>query len=105
MKEQSEKESSSGKSKGKLVGSPEAFTPSGLSNGIIKCQESQVTNDNATSGMPKTMAVPICIWGDHSTAALVMSFDIAGLASGKGPTMQDVADLAAKLRNDVRVKA
>ncbi|WP_225100892.1 hypothetical protein [Streptomyces sp. CoH27] len=106
-KAKSEKKNSDGTSgsKGTLVGSPQQFTPSGFSNGVMKCQESQISNQGATSGAPKTITVPVCIWGDHSTMAIISSFDLAGLASGKGMSMQDVADLAAKLRNDVRVKA
>jgi hypothetical protein len=33
----------------------------------------------------------------------VSAFSLAGLASGNGGSIDDVASLAAKLRNDVRV--
>ncbi|MFC3577561.1 hypothetical protein ACFOZ0_30720 [Streptomyces yaanensis] len=84
---------------GKLVGSPQEFTPDGFENGVMKCQISEGTSSG------KTVQVPFCIWGDHSTVTYVISTDVAALAAGKGSSMQDAAALAAKLRNDVRVKA
>ncbi|MFF7387302.1 hypothetical protein ACFZAE_02380 [Streptomyces scabiei] len=96
MKEESEKGSDSD---GKLVGSPQEVTPDGFENGIMKCQESEGTEGG------KTMTLPVCIWGDHSTVAYVISIDMASMAAGKSTTIDEAAELAAKLRNDVRVKA
>lgn len=107
VKTESEKDQSKDSSKGKLLGSPQEFKPAGFSNGILKCQEAEITNtDSSTSaaGAPKTVKVPLCIWGDHSTVASVTSIDIAAFLTGKSATMEDTAALAAKLRNDVRVK-
>jgi hypothetical protein len=96
MKEDSEKDTSS---KGRLVGSPQKMSPSGFSNGVMKCQSVE------TKESGKTITTPICAWGDHSTVAYVVSFDFAGIATGKSTSLEDAAQLAAELRNDVRVKA
>ena len=96
MKTESTKDSSS--SDGKLVGSPQEFKPSGFKNGIMKCQEVE----SSQSG--KTTKMPFCIWGDHSTLTYVLSYDMASMAAGKSTSMDDAAELTAKVRNDVRVK-
>jgi hypothetical protein len=106
VKSESEKNQSGDSTKGKLLGSPETVNPSGFSNGIMKCQVAQIDNTSSSStgaGAAKTITVPFCIWGDHSTVAQVSAFSLAGLASGNGGSIDDVASLAAKLRNDVRV--
>jgi hypothetical protein len=91
---------------GKLIGSPQTVNPSGLSNAVMKCQVAQLdTSGSAQSGVPKTVKMPVCIWGDHSTVGLVTAYSVASIASGDGGTVDDTASLAAKLRNDVRVKA
>lgn len=97
MKSESAKSTASGD--GKLVGSPQEFTPAGFDNGIMKCQQIESTESGTTTQMP------FCIWGDHSTLSYVLTYDIASLASGKAATMEEAAELAAKLRADVRVKA
>ncbi|MFK4150013.1 hypothetical protein [Streptomyces sp. NPDC004065] len=106
IKSESEKDQSGDRTKGKLLGSPETVHPSGLSNGIMKCQVAEITNNSssASSSGPKTMKMPFCIWGDHSTVADVVSLDLASVATGGG-SVDTTASLAAKLRNDVRVKA
>ena len=100
-KENSEKESSSSSSGSdtKLVGSPEVVKPAGFSNGIMKCQYAE------TTGSGKSNKIPICIWGDHSTITYVVSYDLASMTTGKSTTIDEAAALAAKLRQDVRVKA
>ncbi|MFD3839606.1 hypothetical protein ACFWWC_25615 [Streptomyces sp. NPDC058642] len=95
MKKEAAKDKDSGQ---KLVGSPTEQTPSGFKNGVMKCQEIESTE----SGM--TVKMPFCIWGDHSTVAYVLSYDVAGLIAGKSKTMAEAAELTAKLRDDVRVK-
>ncbi|MFJ9863507.1 hypothetical protein [Streptomyces sp. NPDC101165] len=93
--------------KGKLIGSPETVNPSGFSNGVMKCQVAEFDNTGASGSTAgaKTVKVPVCIWADHSTTARVTAFSFASLASGDGGTIADTAELAAKLRNDVRVKS
>ncbi|GHD98900.1 hypothetical protein [Streptomyces alanosinicus] len=103
----SEKDQSDSDIKGKLIGSPETVTPSGFSNGVMKCQVAQLDNTGSSdspAGAAKTVKLPVCIWADHSTVVKVMTLSIAGLATGDGGTINDTADIAAKLRNDVRVK-
>ncbi|GAA1354465.1 hypothetical protein [Streptomyces beijiangensis] len=90
-------------SKGELVGSPQAFTPDGFKDGILKCQEARIT-DSSSGG--KTVSIPICIWGDNSTIAYVNNMDLAVLTgTEKSQSLADAAALSAKLRNDVRVEA
>jgi hypothetical protein len=107
LKTESEKDQSKDKTKGKLIGSPQEFKPSGFSNGILKCQAAEITNTDSstsTAGAPKTVKVPLCVWGDHSTVASVTSVDIAAFLTGKSGSLDDAAATAAKLRSDVRVK-
>ncbi|MFD7900449.1 hypothetical protein [Streptomyces sp. NPDC059743] len=83
---------------GELVGSPQEFSPTGFENGVLKCQEAKITDSG------KTSSFPTCIWADHSTVVYVLSIDLAQLSTGKPTSLADAATLAAKLRNDVRVK-
>ena len=98
-----ESEEAKAEDEGKLVGSPKAFEPSGLGGAILKCQELKGKNDESTG--PKEMSIPVCIWGDHSTVAMVMPIDLADILSGKPSSLEDAAETAVKLRKDVRVKA
>ncbi|MEU7338260.1 MULTISPECIES: hypothetical protein [unclassified Streptomyces] len=94
-----EKESKKGSaSDGKLVGSPQKMTPAGFKNGVMKCQFVE------TEANSKTTRMPICIWGDHSTVAYVVSYDMASVLKGKSGSMDVAAETASKLRDDVRVK-
>ncbi|GAA3136343.1 hypothetical protein [Streptomyces echinatus] len=105
-KTESEKDQGDSDTKGKLVGSPEIVHPADF-NGIMKCQVAQIDSSASASseaGVPKTLKLPICIWGDHSTVAIVSSYSVASIASGEGGSVDDAAEIAAKLRNDVRVK-
>ncbi|MEU9212081.1 hypothetical protein AB0D27_30135 [Streptomyces sp. NPDC048415] len=106
LKTESEKDQSGDSSKGKMVGSPKAVTPAGFDGGIMKCQEAEITNTSSTGGSTaKTVTMPFCIWGDHSTVVDVIAMNYAGFLTGKAGTIDDTAALAAKLRKDVRVKA
>ncbi|GGX85520.1 hypothetical protein [Streptomyces anandii] len=103
MKSKQEKE---GTKDGELLGSPKAYNPSGLDGAVLKCQSLKVEmGSSAGSTGPKDMTMPVCIWGDHSTLGLVMPVDFASAMTGKASTPEDAADIAAKLRKDVRVKA
>ncbi|MEV6019800.1 hypothetical protein [Streptomyces sp. NPDC051997] len=99
MKKEQQKE---GTKSGEFIGSPKAYSPSGLSGAVLKCQEIKV--NNSSSG-PKTFTMPVCIWGDHSTLGYVLPIDFASMMAGKSSTPEAAAEIAAKLRNDVRVKA
>ncbi|MEV6006157.1 hypothetical protein AB0M29_05065 [Streptomyces sp. NPDC051976] len=81
------------------VGRPEELKPSGFTIGVMKCQ--QVRIDDV---VVQTDAV--CVWGDGSTLALVTSHPPRlGDASATVPTsLHDAAELAATVREEVRVK-
>lgn len=106
LKTQSQKEQSSDDSTGELVGSPKAVTPEGLDGAVMKCQNVKIKDNDpsATAKGPKEINVPVCIWGDHSTVAFTTAVDVAGALTGKGTDLDEAASIAAKLRNDVRVK-
>ncbi|MFF3123584.1 hypothetical protein ACFVRD_14705 [Streptomyces sp. NPDC057908] len=91
------------RTKSEFIGSPKAFTPAGFENGVLKCQEAKVTDISSTGGGKET-TMPFCIWGDHSTVTYVMDVDMAGMMTGKSVSLDDAANDAAKLRNDVRVE-
>ncbi|MEU3031849.1 hypothetical protein ACPCBC_33740 [Streptomyces incarnatus] len=108
IKTEASKDQSDSATKGKMLGSPETVHPAGFSNGVMKCQVAQIDSSGSSSsasGMPKSFKMPVCIWGDHSTVAFVSDYSVASLASGQSGSLDDTAELAAKLRNDVRVKA
>ncbi|MEV7404055.1 hypothetical protein AB0N93_27140 [Streptomyces sp. NPDC091267] len=86
---------------GQLIGSPKSYSPEGFENGVLKCQESETAAEK-TGG--KATTIPFCIWGDHSTVAVVINMDMAGLLTGKSMSVEDAASNTAKLRNDVRVE-
>ncbi|MFG2709168.1 hypothetical protein ACGFX2_01250 [Streptomyces goshikiensis] len=90
-----------------LVGSPKEMSPAGFKGAVMKCQEVKMTstkNDPTYKG-PKEMTIPICIWGDYSTLSMVSASDVASLLVGKpGYTLEQTADLTAKLYNTARVK-
>ncbi|WP_330330387.1 hypothetical protein OHS33_12035 [Streptomyces sp. NBC_00536] len=90
-----------------LVGSPKTMSPAGFKGAVLKCQEAKFTSkDAAASKGPKGGTLPICIWGDYSTLSVVSASDVASLLAGKpGFTLEQTADLAAKLYNTARVKA
>ncbi|ATZ26698.1 hypothetical protein ACFZBM_15365 [Streptomyces lavendulae] len=94
------------KSTVELVGSPKSMTPAGFKGAVLKCQEIKATpkDPTATKGI-KEFTVPVCIWGDYSTLAAVSASETASLLAGKpGYTLEQTADLAAKLYNTARVK-
>ncbi|MFI0962122.1 hypothetical protein ACH4S8_12065 [Streptomyces sp. NPDC021080] len=98
MKKEQQKD---GTKDGEFIGSPKAYTPSELDGAVLKCQEIKVNNSQTG---PKSFTMPVCIWGDHSTIGYVLPLDLASMMVGKGSTPEAAAEIAAKLRNDVRVK-
>lgn len=102
MKAEAEKDKDT-KTKGELVGSPKAFTPDGFENGVLKCQDTKITDTSGT-GSSKPTTMPLCIWGDHSTVVFVLDMDMAAMMTGKSVPMEGAANNTAKLRNDVRVE-
>ncbi|KPI01025.1 hypothetical protein OV450_4931 [Actinobacteria bacterium OV450] len=90
-----------------MIGSPKSMSPSGFSGAVMKCQEMKITASSTTTTKgPKELTLPICIWGDYSTLSLVSASDAASILAGKpGYTLEQTADLTAKLYNTARVKA
>ncbi|MEV7724196.1 hypothetical protein AB0P15_05610 [Streptomyces sp. NPDC087917] len=88
-----------------LVGSPKEMSPAGFEGAVLKCQEIKAVAKDPSAKGPKEATVPICVWGDYSTVSLVSATDVASLLSGKpGYTLEQTADLAAKLYKTARVK-
>ncbi|MFJ9035809.1 hypothetical protein ACIRF8_04375 [Streptomyces sp. NPDC102406] len=99
------KDDGDGKTKGSLVGSPTDYSTDDY---VLKCQEVKIENTDTSSssaGTPKVMHMPVCIWGDHSTVAMVMSMQISDLMSGKTADLKAASDISSKLRQEIRVKA
>ncbi|MGW1722904.1 hypothetical protein ACWCQK_08245 [Streptomyces sp. NPDC002306] len=91
---------------GELVGSPKAYTPSGLDGAVLKCQETKVKDDESSGAAagPSSISMPVCIWADHSTLGVVIHIDMADAMAGKPADLTATADLTTKLRKEVRVK-
>jgi hypothetical protein len=87
-----------------LTGEPKAYSPAGLDGAVLKCQQASAPT-GASNGGPKDVTISICIWGDHSTLGLVMPVDVANLAAGRSSDPAADAELTAKFRGAVRVKA
>ncbi|MFR9791216.1 hypothetical protein ACL07V_21580 [Streptomyces sp. MB22_4] len=100
MKTESSKDSTD---KYTLVGEPKEYKPASLNGAVLKCQQAKGANTDSTG--PKEMSFDFCIWGDHSTLGLVMPMDVATLAAGRSSDPATDAELVAKFRNEVRVKA
>lgn len=97
--------SKGGKSEVELIGTPKEMTPAGFKGAVMKCQEIKVTSKDTTSKGPKVFTIPVCIWGDYSTLSMVSASDIASILAGKpGYTLEQTADITAKLYNTARVK-
>ncbi|MFF8640059.1 hypothetical protein [Streptomyces sp. NPDC015345] len=91
----------------KLIGDPEEFTPDGFENGVMKCQKAEFRMGGAGAddeGVPSSFQTPVCVWGDHSTAAYATYADVATTGSGEKIALDDVATQVANLRDDVRVE-
>ncbi|MEU1331606.1 hypothetical protein [Streptomyces sp. NPDC005865] len=87
---------------GELVGTPEDFsTP----KTVLKCQESVQKNDKPSAGgAPKEIRMPVCIWGDKSTVAVVVSVAIADAMAGKSPSLKEASATTLKVRDETRTK-
>ncbi|MCQ4208178.1 MULTISPECIES: hypothetical protein [Streptomyces] len=91
--------------KAELVGDPTDYSTDDY---ILKCQEMTVENTDPSSGTstgPKKVHMPVCIWGDHSTVALVAPVEIADMMAGKSPDLKTASETTKKFRAEVRVKA
>ncbi|MEU8622286.1 hypothetical protein [Streptomyces sp. NPDC048623] len=84
-------------------GDPVAYTPAGLDGAILKCQSGKTKADPAEK-IP-AMSMTACVWADHSTVGIVIPIDMASMLTGKGSTGAEAADITARFRKEVRVKA
>ncbi|MBO1333968.1 hypothetical protein [Streptomyces sp. VRA16 Mangrove soil] len=91
--------------KASLVDSPTDYSTDDF---ILKCQEMKMENTKPsstdTSG-PKVIHMPVCIWSDHSTMAMVVPLEVADMMAGKSPDLKNASDITVKLRQEIRVKA
>ncbi|MGW5023561.1 hypothetical protein ACWEO9_01535 [Streptomyces albidoflavus] len=77
-----------------LSGEAEAVTPDGLDGAVMKCQGAETKNP--TTGLQQK--TNMCMWADYSTIGLVEP-----VQGATGTTMDEAAEIAAKLRSEVRV--
>ncbi|MFI1281496.1 hypothetical protein ACH4U5_12180 [Streptomyces sp. NPDC020858] len=97
--------SKDGKSNVELLGSPKTVKPTGFEGAVMKCQDVKFTAKDTSTKGPKEATLPICIWGDFSTLAMVSATDVASILAGKpGYNQEQTAELAAKLYKTARVK-
>lgn len=103
-----EKEASNSTGGGKLVGDAQDMSPAGFEDGAMKCQETEINLGAAAAagaGSAKPVKLPICMWSDHSTFALVIAQDAKGMLSGQSVSLEDAAATTSKVRDEVRVEA
>ncbi|CAL9419982.1 hypothetical protein SUDANB106_01850 [Streptomyces sp. enrichment culture] len=87
-----------------LVGEPRKVSPPGLEGAVMKCQEMKLSGEGTSELSGGSISMPFCIWGDHSTLGYVALNDMAVFATGKNFSLDEAAEAAARLRNDVRVE-
>ncbi|MEV1005862.1 hypothetical protein [Streptomyces sp. NPDC049881] len=78
-----------------LVGEPEAASPEGIGDAVMKCQGAEAEDPV----LMETVVVPVCVWADTSTLGAV----IAQRVNGQGNvdvTFEEAAQIAADLRTD-----
>ncbi|MDI3423809.1 hypothetical protein [Streptomyces luteolus] len=95
-------------SQGKMIGEPQEMNPAGFEGGVMKCQEAEINMGAALgsdSGNSKPITMPMCLWADHSTFALVVTTDTQAILSGKSMSIDEAAATTAKVRDEVRVEA
>ncbi|MFJ4428967.1 hypothetical protein [Streptomyces bobili] len=85
-----------------MIGDPRSYDVA--EGAVVKCQQVKVEPTNASAAGPKEMYLAYCVWGDHSTAALVSHTNIGAMLMGKKPNSAAEATVTAKLREEVRVK-
>lgn len=88
-----------------LVGKPEKVTPDGLDGGaVMKCQIVRFKAPAGSTSPVKSADMPLCMWADHSTVAMVMVVDPVAALTGGSPSINDTAATTAKVRKDARVE-
>ncbi|MER5945063.1 hypothetical protein ABT127_03260 [Streptomyces sp. NPDC001904] len=93
---------SSGDDKAPLVGSPTDYSTDDY---VMKCQELKMSGSAAGTTGGKDVHMPVCIWADNSTVAVVIPLTLSDMMSGKTADLKSASDIAVKLRKEVRVPA
>ncbi|MFC0597530.1 hypothetical protein [Streptomyces palmae] len=79
-------------------GPAQDFSPEGFDGDVLKCQAMKFTSERGS------MSAPACVWGDKSTLGVTVMVDPASEVLGEGMSLQDAAELTAKVRRDARVE-
>lgn len=93
---------SAGDDKASLVGDPSDYSTDDY---VMKCQELKMDGSATGSTSGKAAHMPVCIWADNSTVAMVIPMTISDMMTGKAADLKSAADIALKLRKEVRVPA
>ncbi len=94
-----------GDAKVDLEGEPEEQQPESLGDdAVMKCQSIKVTAPEGAGAKVDSVRVPLCMWADHSTVALVTTIDPAAALTGRSTPLDEAAETAAKVRKDTRVE-
>ncbi|MGW7052718.1 hypothetical protein [Streptomyces sp. NPDC054887] len=89
-----------------LVGEPEAVTPDGFENGVMKCRMMKMSGllPSSSASGASSITMPMCMWADHSTLGSASQADPASFLTGKGKTIAEAAATTSDVRNAVRVE-
>ncbi|WP_260867571.1 hypothetical protein [Streptomyces sp. SAJ15] len=80
-------------------GAAQSFTPDGFDGDVLKCQMLKFASPKGS------MEAPACVWGDESTLGVTVMADPAAAVLGSGGmSLEDAAELTAKVRKDARVE-
>ncbi|GGX70371.1 hypothetical protein [Streptomyces hiroshimensis] len=79
-----------------------AYHPRGFDGAVLKCKSEKVSY--SFTGMKKTSARSLCIWGDKGAIGLVMSHSMGDVDSDKseGLSAEELAEATARIRDEVR---
>lgn len=84
-----------------LVGSSQKVKPAGLDGAVMECQSVKYTEKSSGT----SFTTPICMWADYSTVGYTLPIDLTTIVSGgNGLSINDAAELTAKVRTDTRVE-
>ncbi|WP_431999480.1 hypothetical protein [Streptomyces sioyaensis] len=84
------------------VSGPTDYSPSDFDGAVMKCKEQKLSA--AQGGMNVSLNFSMCIWGDNSAIGTVSVIPTPspGGESAKAPTAEQLSDMTAKVRNEVR---
>ncbi|MFE7133948.1 hypothetical protein ACFVIM_24135 [Streptomyces sp. NPDC057638] len=85
----------------RLLGTPVAVNPPGLTGAVMKCQTAEVSTDGPG---PRKIQSPMCLWADYSTVGQVMGIDASLALTGKAMPQEEIAAFAAELYASARAR-